>query len=88
VRCWFRILAILHLSNSHPQSERIAQVTASNAMVWSINGVNGATADTLVGIGTPPPAAKLDVRGNANFTGPSTFAAGQTFPGAGTRDPE
>jgi hypothetical protein len=62
-----------------------AQVTASNAMVLgSINGVNGATADTLVGIGTTAPAAKLDVHGNANFTGAITFAAGQTFPGAGT----
>ncbi len=62
-----------------------AQVTASNAMVLgSINGVNGATADTLVGIGTTAPAAKLDVHGNANFTGPITFASGQTFPGAGT----
>ena len=62
-----------------------AEVTASNAMVLgSINGVNGATADTLVGIGTTAPAAKLDVHGNANFTGPITFAPGQTFPGAGT----
>jgi hypothetical protein len=62
-----------------------AQVTASNSLVLgSVNGVNGATADTLVGIGTTAPTAKLDVRGNANFTGPITFAAGQTFPGAGT----
>jgi Chaperone of endosialidase len=62
-----------------------AQVTASNAMVLgSISGVNGATADTLVGIGTTAPAAKLDVRGTANFGGLVTFAAGQTFPGTGT----
>ena len=62
-----------------------AVVTASNAMVLgSINGLNGAVADTLVGIGTTAPTAKLDVRGSANFTGPITFAAGQTFPGAGT----
>jgi hypothetical protein len=62
-----------------------AQVTATNALVLgSINGVNGATADTLVGIGTTAPAAKLDVHGNANFTGPITFAAGQSFPGTGT----
>jgi hypothetical protein len=59
-----------------------AMVTASNSMVLgSINGMNGATADTLVGIGTTAPAAKLDVHGNANFTGPVTFASGQTFPG-------
>ena len=62
-----------------------AAVTISNAMVLgSINGTNGATADTLVGIGTTAPAAKLDVHGTANFTGLITFAAGQTFPGAGT----
>jgi len=62
-----------------------AQVTASNSLILgSVNGVNGATADTLVGIGTTAPTAKLDVRGNANFTGPITFAAGQTFPGTGT----
>jgi hypothetical protein len=63
----------------------LSQVTASNALVLgSINGVNGATADTLVGIGTTAPTAKLDVHGTANFTGLITFAAGQTFPGAGT----
>jgi len=62
-----------------------AQVTASNALVLgSINGVNGATADTLVGIGTTAPMAKLDVRGTANFGGLVSFAAGQTFPGTGT----
>ena len=62
-----------------------AQVTTSNALVLgSINGVNGATADTLVGIGTTAPAAKLDVHGTANFTGLVTFASGQTFPGTGT----
>ncbi len=59
-----------------------AMVTANNSMVLgSISGVNGATADTLVGIGTTAPAAKLDVHGSANFTGPITFASGQTFPG-------
>jgi trimeric autotransporter adhesin len=62
-----------------------AEVDQSNTMVLgSINGLNGATADTLVGIGTTTPAAKLDVHGTANFTGLITFAAGQTFPGAGT----
>ena len=62
-----------------------AAVTANNALVLgSINGVNGAAADTLVGIGTTAPAAKLDVHGSANFTGLVTFAPGQTFPGTGT----
>jgi hypothetical protein len=61
-----------------------ASATISNALILgSINGVNGATADTMVGIGTTAPAAKLDVHGTANFTGLVTFASGQTFPGAG-----
>jgi len=39
-----------------------AQVTASNALVLgSINGVNGATTDTSVGIGTTSPTFKLQV---------------------------
>ena len=63
----------------------LASVTQSNSLVLgSINGINGASADTLVGIGTTAPVAKLDVHGTANFTGLVTFAAGQTFPGAGT----
>ena len=42
-----------------------AEVTASNSLVLgSINGVNGATADTSVGIGTTAPASTLDVEGN------------------------
>jgi trimeric autotransporter adhesin len=68
-----------------------AQVTSSNALVLgSINGVNGATANTSVGIGTTAPAYALDVYGTGHFTQPVTFgspvnfASGQTFPGAGT----
>ncbi len=42
-----------------------AEVAESNAMVLgSINGVNGQTANTSVGIGTTTPQAKLDVAGN------------------------
>jgi hypothetical protein len=62
-----------------------AEVDASNSMVLgSINGVNGATASTNVGIGTTTPAVTLDVHGTGNFTGLITFATGQTFPGTGT----
>ena len=62
-----------------------AEVDASNAMVLgSINGVNGATASTNVGIGTTTPASTLDVHGTGNFTGLVTFAPNQTFPGVGT----
>jgi hypothetical protein len=40
----------------------LAQVSESNAMVLgSVKGVNGATVDTLVGIGTTAPRSKLDV---------------------------
>ena len=62
-----------------------ADVTQSNSLVLgSINGVNGATANTNVGIGTTAPAHTLDVHGTGNFTGLVNFASGQTFPGAGT----
>jgi len=62
-----------------------AEVDESNALVLgSINGVNGATTNTNVGIGTTTPASTLDVHGTGNFTGLVTFAPGQTFPGTGT----
>ncbi|MGA7860878.1 MAG: tail fiber domain-containing protein, partial [Thermoplasmata archaeon] len=62
-----------------------ADVTQSNSLVLgSINGVNGATASTNVGIGTTAPQYTLDVSGTGNFTGLVKFASGQTFPGAGT----
>jgi hypothetical protein len=45
-----------------------AQVTQSNTLVLgSINGVNGATADTRVGIGTTAPTARLSVNGNVQI---------------------
>lgn len=41
-----------------------AQVSQSNSLILgSINGANGAIADTLVGIGTTAPKAKLDLTG-------------------------
>jgi len=40
----------------------LAQVNASNSLVLgSVNGVNGATADTSVGIGTNAPSARLQI---------------------------
>ena len=47
-----------------------AQVSASNSLILgSINGVNGATADTKVGIGTNAPSERLHVNGNGLFNG-------------------
>ena len=50
-----------------------AEVDQSNAMVLgSINGVNGATADTSVGIGTTTPSSTLDVEATApGLVGPA-----------------
>ena len=48
-----------------------AQVSQNNSLVLgSINGVNNATADTKVGIGTTAPKAKLDVTGGNILVGP------------------
>ena len=57
-----------------------AVVSKSNALVLGGTGANAVN----VGIGTATPNSTLDVHGTANFTGPITFAAGQTFPGTGT----
>jgi hypothetical protein len=47
-----------------------AQVTRDNALVLgSINGVNGATADTIVGIGTTNPLTRLHVVGDVTLSG-------------------
>ena len=74
----------LNLSNATAIGAN-AQVTASNALVLgSINGVNGATASTNVGIGTTAPQFTLDVNGTANFAGPVAFAPNQTFTGDGS----
>jgi hypothetical protein len=47
-----------------------AAVMQSNSIVLgSINGVNSATTDTRVGIGTTTPKAKLDVTGGSILVG-------------------
>jgi hypothetical protein len=47
-------------------------VSVSNAMVLgSVNGVNGATSDVNVGIGTTAPAHALEIRTNSVFNGKS-----------------
>ncbi len=51
-----------------------ALVSQSNSLVLgSINGVNGATADTNVGIGTNIPSQRLHVNGNILATGNATI---------------
>jgi hypothetical protein len=51
-----------------------AFVTQSNSLVLgSINGTNGATANTRVGIGTTAPIDALDVRGGNVTIGPTTI---------------
>lgn len=47
-----------------------AYVSTSNALVLgSVNGINGATSNVNVGIGTDAPGYALDVRGNTGATG-------------------
>lgn len=63
-----------------------ASVSQSNSLVLgSINGVNGASADTNVGIGTTAPTTRLHVVGNGLFTGNLTttgnFGIGAASPG-------
>jgi hypothetical protein len=53
-----------------------ASVTQGDSLVLgSINGVNGATADTNVGIGTTAPAERLHVVGNIRLSGSVITAA-------------
>jgi len=64
-----------------------ATVSASNSMVLgSINGVNGATASTNVGIGTTAPQATLDVAGNGLevYTGDPQCGSGTAAIGFGS----
>jgi hypothetical protein len=58
-----------NLSNATAIGSR-AYVTQSHSIVLgSINGVNGATIDTRVGVGTTAPTEKLDVVGNLKVSG-------------------
>jgi len=73
----------LNLSNA-AAIEALAEVDASSSMVLgSINGVNGATADSNVGIGTTTPTARLHI-GLANSTG--LRIEGPNTPGTGVAD--
>ena len=64
-----------------------AYVTQSNSLVLGgINGVNGATADTWVGIGTTAPTAKLHVAGDVRV-GDYLRGANNVVMGTGTALP-
>jgi len=70
-----------------PQSERMPKLPLVHAMVLgSINGVNGATADTLVGIGTTAPAAKTRRARQRELHRPITFCRRTDLPRGGNRD--
>ena len=62
-------VASANLSNATAVGAQ-ATVSQSNSLVLgAINGVNGATADTNVGIGTTTPSTRLHVVGDGLFTG-------------------
>jgi hypothetical protein len=63
--------------NTVLSSDANANVSLANTAMTLKPGGN-------VGIGTPTPAAKLEVNGTAKFDGLVTFAPAQTFPGNGT----
>ena len=68
----FADVASDNLTNASAIGHR-AQVSQNNSLVLgSINGVNGATASTNVGIGTTAPRSRLDVNGAVFVTGPRT----------------
>lgn len=68
-----------NLSNATAIGAR-AQVTQSDSLVLgSINGVNGATADTKVGIGTTAPATPLQVVGDIRVGTAGTNGCVQRF---------
>jgi hypothetical protein len=57
-----------------------ASATQPNSMVLgSINGVNGATANTSVAIGTTAPTAQFHTTGSVRFQGAGTPAAGRVL---------
>ncbi|HEV2423635.1 MAG TPA: hypothetical protein VGZ29_02285 [Terriglobia bacterium] len=59
---------------------------SSVARFWrsDFGDILGITSTGNVGIGTTAPSATLEVNGTSKFDKTVTFAAGQTFPGAGT----
>jgi len=56
-----------NLSNATAIGYRAAVGQSNSIVLGSINGTNGATADTRVGIGTTAPAASLDISGTSKI---------------------
>ncbi len=55
------------LTNATAIGYRAAVGQSNSIVLGSINGVNGATADTRVGIGTPTPTTTLDINGTTKI---------------------
>ncbi len=60
-----------NLTNANAIGHRALVAQSNSLVLGSINGQNGATADTNVGIGTTAPTAKLTVAGNGVFSSSS-----------------
>ncbi len=62
-------VTVNNLTNATALGSRAAVGSSNSLVLGSINGVNGAAANTNVGIGTTTPTQRLHVVGNGLFTG-------------------
>ena len=66
-------LATGNLTNATAIGSKSFVAQSNSLVLGSINGVNGATADTNVGIGTTTPANKLHVNGTIRVTNGAVY---------------
>jgi hypothetical protein len=69
---WDTNVTANNLSNATAIGARAAVAASNSLVLGSINGVNNATSDTNVGIGTTTPTQRLHVVGDGLFTGTGT----------------